>query len=273
MFLYLILKKKTIAGILSALAVLCLAVIAGTGLSRHEAVQTVAESVSWGLSFNTPDGTPKGSASVEELKKYGAYYLGDTNEKTIFLTFDAGYENGYTPAILDTLKKHNAKAVFFLTGNYIKTSPELVSRMVNEGHIVGNHTMTHPDMSGIANPADFNNELEGLEKLYYDVTGKQLTKLYRPPQGIFNTDNLKEAQKLGYKTIFWSLAYADWNNDAQPTKEAAFDKLIPRIHNGAVVLLHSTSATNCEILDELLTKWESMGYSFGSIEKLILKTE
>ena len=271
--MYLILKKRTIAGILSGLAVLCLIVTIGTGLSRHEAVQTMSDSVSWGLSFNTPDGIPTGSASAEELKKYNACYLGDTDKKTIYLTFDAGYENGYTPAILDTLKKHNAKAVFFLTGNYIKTSPELVKRMVNEGHTVGNHTMTHPDMSGISDPADFKNELEGFEKLYYEATGKQLTKLYRPPQGIFSTDNLKEAQKLGYKTLFWSLAYADWNNDAQPTREAAFDKLIPRIHNGAIVLLHSTSATNCEILDELLTKWEEMGYSFGNNEYLKLNNE
>ena len=268
MLLYLILKKKTLAGIVSGLVVLCLIVTVGSGISHQGAVQTLSESVSWGLSFNTPDGIPTGSAPAEELKKYGAYYIGDTKERTIYLTFDAGYENGYTSEILDTLKKHNAKAVFFLVGNYIKTSPELVIRMVNEGHTVGNHTMTHPDMSGISDPEDLRKELEGLEELYYETTGKKLTKLYRPPQGLFSTENLKEAQKLGYSTLFWSLAYADWNNDAQPTKEAAFDKLIPRIHNGAVVLLHSTSRTNCEILDELLTKWEEMGYSFGDAGKL-----
>ena len=266
--MYLILKKKTLACVLSGIAVLCLAVMIGSGLSRHEALPVMADSVSWGLSFNTPDGIPKGSASEEELKEYGAYYLGDTQSKTIYLTFDAGYENGFTEGILDTLKKHKVKATFFLVGNYIKTSPELVKRMVSEGHTVGNHTMTHPDMSGIADPDDFREELEGLEKLYSEATGKKLPKLYRPPQGIFSTENLEQAQRLGYKTVFWSLAYADWNNDSQPTRKQAFDKLIPRIHNGAVVLLHSTSQTNSEILDELLTKWEDMGYSFGDLSEL-----
>ncbi len=248
--------------------VLCLITVIGSGISNHDALQTLSGSVSWGLSFRTDNGIPTGSASSEELKKYDAYYLGDTNERKIYLTFDAGYENGYTEKILDTLKKHNVKATFFLVGNYIKTSPDLVKRMLSEGHTVGNHTMTHPDMSGIANFDDFKKELEALEELYYETTGQQLKKFYRPPQGIYSTDNLKAAQKLGYNTIFWSLAYADWNNDSQPTREEAFDKLIPRIHNGAVVLLHSTSKTNSEILDELLTKWEDMGYTFGEISDL-----
>jgi len=140
--------------------------------------------------------------------------------------------------------------------------------MVAEGHTVGNHTMHHPDMSKISEKAAFARELTALETLYNEVTGQPLPKYYRPPQGCYSEKNLEMAQQLGYKTVFWSLAYADWNNNAQPSAEQAFSKLIPRVHNGAVVLLHSTSATNAQILDELLSKWEEMGYRFASITEL-----
>ncbi len=266
--MYWIIKKQTLAAAISCVLVLCMAVIIGTGLSRQEAIPTAAESDNWGLNFKTADGIPTGNTSAAELKKYGAFYLGDTSQKKIYLTFDAGYENGYTADILQTLKKHNVRAAFFLVGNYIQTSPDLVKQMVADGHIVGNHTMTHPDMGAIAEESAFREELEGLEKLYQEVTGEQLPKFYRPPQGKFSVENLKMAQKMGYKTVFWSLAYADWLNDQQPTREEAFDKLIPRIHNGAVVLLHSTSQTNAAILDELLTKWEDMGYTFAPLTEL-----
>ena len=128
-------------------------------------------------------------------------------------------------------------------------------------------TDVHPTTSQ-ATPAAFAEELQELEKLFLDITGKELPKYYRPPQGTYSVENLKNAKELGYKTVFWSLAYVDWNNDAQPTKEEAFAKLLPRIHNGAVILLHSTSKTNAEILDELLTKWKDMGYSFAPINEL-----
>ena len=222
----------------------------------------------WGLSFRQEGAPPLGPASSEQLKKYDAVYLGDTSKKVIYLTFDAGYENGSTAKILDALKAHNAPAAFFLVGNYIEKNADLVRRMVEEGHIVGNHTMHHPDMSRIENREDFEKELSGLEELFRQTTGKDLPKYYRPPQGIYSEENLRLAKELGYRTVFWSLAYVDWNNDAQPTAEQAFDKLLPRIHNGAVVLLHSTSQTNGEILDELLTKWEDMGYTFGNLEEL-----
>ena len=140
--------------------------------------------------------------------------------------------------------------------------------MAAEGHIVGNHTMHHYDMSKLSDRAAFEKELKDLEALYEATAGSPMPKYYRPPQGIYSRENLEMARDLGYKTVFWSLAYVDWQNDRQPTKEQAFGKLIPRIHNGAVVLLHSTSETNAEILDELLTKWEDMGYRFGSLEEL-----
>ena len=246
------------------LGALTAALVLGSCILRESALETGA----WGLSFRQEGAAPMGSAGVEELRKLDAAYLGDTTQPVIYLTFDAGYENGCTEQILDTLKKHEVHAAFFLVGNYIEKNADLVRRMADEGHIVGNHTMHHPDMSKISDPAAFQKELEDLENLYRDTTGREMPKYYRPPQGTYSEENLEMAKSLGYKTVFWSLAYVDWNNDAQPSKDEAFAKLIPRIHNGAVVLLHSTSRTNAEILDALLSKWKDLGYRFGTIDSL-----
>lgn len=226
------------------------------------------EEGNWGLSFQEEGKPPIANASMEYLSQFHAFYAKDTEEKVLYLTFDAGYENGNTAAILDALKKHQAPAAFFLVGNYLETSPELVKRMAAEGHIVGNHTFHHPDMSKIASKEAFEKELTDLEDLYQQVTGQPMKKYYRPPQGKYSEENLKMASELGYKTFFWSLAYVDWYEDKQPTKEEVFQKLLGRIHPGAIVLLHSTSKTNGQILDELLTKWEEMGYRFGSLDEL-----
>ena len=208
------------------------------------------------------------SATQAQLGRFDGAYVGNTEDKVIYLTFDAGYENGCTAQILDVLQKQEVPAAFFLVGNYMEKNADLVRRMVAEGHTVGNHTMHHPDMSKLSEKEAFSKELTALENLFKEVTGKELPKYYRPPQGIYSRENLAMAKDLGYKTVFWSLAYVDWNNDSQPTREAAFSRLLPRIHNGAVVLLHSTSATNAEILDELLTKWKALGYRFASIDEL-----
>ncbi len=250
------------------LILLLTALVVALALSIQVMAGSVLETGSWGLNFRTEGQAPQGPASQAELNKYDAKYLGDTSKNVIYLTFDAGYENGCTAKILDILKKHNAPAAFFLVGNYIETNPDLVRRMVREGHIVGNHTMHHPDMSKIADEAAFSRELAELEALYESITGEKMQKYYRPPQGTFSQKNLEMAKNLGYRTVFWSLAYVDWQNNAQPTHDQAFSKLIPRIHSGAVVLLHSTSQTNAELLDELLTKWEQMGYQFESIDRL-----
>ena len=226
------------------------------------------ETASWGLHFPGEGQIPSGPASSEKLAQYDAAYIGDTSKPVIYLTFDAGYENGCTEKILDALKKHNAPAVFFLCGNYLEKNGDLVRRMVSEGHIVGNHTMHHPDMSKITDPAAFEKELSDLAALYGQTVGKPMEKFYRPPQGNYSEDNLKQAKDLGYKTLFWSLAYADWDNEHQPDPEKAVEKLTGRIHNGAVVLLHSTSQTNAQILDELLSKWEEMGYRFAPVTEL-----
>lgn len=244
------------------------AVVIGLAVGIYLLLNRTIPTAAWGLSFRQEGSAPIGPASQNQLALLDAAYLGNTDEPVIYLTFDAGYENGCTAKILDVLKKHEAPAAFFLVGNYIEKNADLVRRMVAEGHTVGNHTMHHRDMSKISDPAAFRKELEDLEKLYKEVVGAEMPKYYRPPQGIYSQENLTAAKSLGYKTVFWSLAYADWNNDAQPTREQAFSKLIPRIHNGAVVLLHSTSQTNAEILDELLTKWEELGYRFAPIDEL-----
>ena len=254
-------RKRDLLILLLALAVaitVAISVFAGSTL----------ETGSWGLSFRQEGLPPIGNAGRDQLARYNAAYIGNTEEKVLYLTFDAGYENGCTAQILDVLKANEVPAAFFLVGNYIEKNPDLVRRMVREGHIVGNHTMHHYDMSRLSDKAAFSKELTDLEALYQETVGAPMPKYYRPPQGIYSEENLKMAQELGYKTVFWSLAYVDWNNDSQPTKEEAFQKLLPRIHSGAVVLLHSTSRTNAQILNELIEKWKALGYRFGTLDEL-----
>lgn len=229
---------------------------------------TCSSEGNWGLSFQTDGDPPIANASMEELARFDAYYAQNTTEKVLYLTFDAGFENGNTPIILDALKKHSAPATFFVVGTYIESNPDLIKRMEKEGHIVGNHTYHHPDMTKLSSLSAFEKELKDVENAYNNVTGKEMTKFYRPPQGKYNENNLQMAKELGYHTFFWSLAYVDWQENNQPTKEEAFDKLLTRVHPGAIVLLHSTSKTNGEILDELLTKWEEMGYQFKSLDTI-----
>lgn len=263
-------RKKGLLKTLGTLAVAgTMAACAFVGFTAIQdgSINTSADG-NWGLSFQQEGAAPIANASPEYLAKYDGYYAEVTEEKVLYLTFDAGYENGYTEKILDVLKEHNVSAAFFLVGNYIQTSPQLVNRMVEEGHLVGNHTYSHPDMSEISTKEAFSDELQKLEAEYKKVTGKEMKRYYRPPQGKYSEANLKMAKEMGYKTIFWSLAYVDWYESDQPTKEEALDKLVSRIHPGAIVLLHSTSKTNAEVLDELLTKWEDMGYQFKTLDQL-----
>ena len=260
-------KKLIFTVFLFALSFLAGRLAAQTFLEPADSLPASADG-NWGLSFPEDGQPPVGNATFEQLKQYDAYYRDDTGDKILYLTFDAGYENGNTAAILDALKKHDAPATFFVVGNYLTSSPDLVKRMQEEGHTVGNHTFHHPDMSAISTLEDFAKELQDVETLYEEITDQPLTKFYRPPQGKYSQSNLKMARELGYRTFFWSLAYVDWYEDDQPSQEEAFDKLLSRIHPGAIVLLHSTSSTNAQILDELLTRWEEMGYTFGSLENI-----
>ena len=224
----------------------------------------------WGLSFQQEGSAPVGNATPEYLAKFNAYYIGPENEKEkcIYLTFDAGYENGVTEQLLDVLKEEKVPAAFFVVGNFIEENPEIVKRMEAEGHLVGNHTMHHPDMSSIAEKEAFQQELNQLEEAYKKATGKHMKKYYRPPQGKYSESNLKQASDMGYTTVFWSLAYVDWLQDQQPTREEALNLLNKRIHPQAIVLLHSTSKTNGKILKELIEGWKEQGYVFRSVEGL-----
>ena len=227
------------------------------------------ESENWGLGFGKEGQKPTGNASPAELAEYNAHFIAEGDEKVLYLTFDCGYENGNTEPILDALKAHNAPATFFVVGHYLESAPDLVKRMVEEGHTVGNHTYHHPDMSQISDQVSFQKEMESVEDKFKEITGQDLALYYRPPQGKYSESNLKMAQEMGYATFFWSLAYVDWNQDDQPSHEEAFKKLTKRVHPGAIVLLHSTSKTNGEILDELLTKWEEMGYTFRPLSDFV----
>lgn len=222
----------------------------------------------WGLSFQTKNAPPKADFDAAYLKQYDAMYIGGAEKKTVYLTFDAGFENGQTPGILDTLKKNAVPAAFFLVGNYLEREPALVKRMADEGHIVGNHTFHHPDMSAVVTMDGFRKELEAMEVKFKEVTGRELPKFYRPPMGKFSEQNLKFAKELGYRTVFWSLAYVDWKRDEQPSPAEAMEKLTSRIHPGAVILLHSTSQTNADILDGFIGKLREDGYEFGTLEQL-----
>ena len=262
--MFILLKKRWLAAIAACLAVL----IAISCVLFYEPSLGAASS-NWGLGFGVAGEQPRGNADAAYLAQYNAHYVGAADQKVIYLTFDAGYENGNTAPILDALKKHKVSATFFLVGNYLSTAPDLVKRMVAEGHTVANHTATHPDMSRIADKAAFVKELQTLEQQYKDLIGSDMPKLYRPPQGKFSEENLRQAHEMGYHTFFWSLAYVDWYVDKQPSREEALSKLTSRIHPGAIVLLHSTSSTNAAVLDELLTRWEEMGYTIAPLQQLI----
>ncbi len=196
------------------------------------------------------------------LEKFGGYYLGDTNKKVLYLTFDEGYENGYTGKILDVLKSHNVPAAFFVVRPYIKTNKDLILRMVNEGHLVCNHSSHHPSMAKVLDQDKFVKEFKEVEEEFKQITNKDMPKYFRPPMGKFSEHSMKHTQDLGYKSIFWSLAYKDFDVKNQPSIETAKEKILSRIHNGGILLLHAVSKTNAEILDEILTELKSQGYEF-----------
>lgn len=254
-------KRWKIAAV-GAAAVLCGVMLISGWLGA--AVPTAG----WGLSFQTEGQVPAGPLSAEKLAELGAAYVDPDGGKVLYLTFDAGYENGYTKEILDILKKQDVPAAFFLVGDYLERNADLVRRMVKDGHIVGNHTMNHPNMTKVPSLEAFQKELQAVEELYSNITGQTLPKFYRPPQGLYSGENLEMAQKMGYQTVFWSLAYADWDNKNQPAPDASVDKLIRRTHDGAVILLHSTSKTNAQILDRLISRWKDMGYRFAPLTEL-----
>lgn len=206
------------------------------------------------------------------VEKHGAIFLGDTTKKELYLTFDNGYENGYTAQILNTLKEKRVPATFFVTGHYIKDQPDLLKRMVKEGHLIGNHSWSHPDMSQISNDR-IKEELEKVKEGIAQVTGQKEASFLRPPRGIFSERTLAISRQLGYTSVFWSLAYKDWDTKAQRGWKYAYDNFMRQLHPGAVILLHSVSKDNADAMGKIIDDARKQGYEFKSLNQLPSKKQ
>ncbi|HEY9062252.1 MAG TPA: delta-lactam-biosynthetic de-N-acetylase [Pseudobacteroides sp.] len=228
------------------------------------------KTLGWGILRSPDNKPPKADPGAPELlSKYGGFYLGDTSKKEVYLTFDEGYENGYTPKILDVLRDNNVKAVFFITGPYLKGHQDLVTRMVEEGHEVGNHTINHPSLPEVDDKR-IEEEILGLDKIFNEIFGKHMTYL-RPPKGEFSERTLSISQRLGYTNLFWSFAYEDWHRDRVRGPDYAKNIVMRNIHNGAIILLHAVSKDNAEALDSIIKSARENGYEFGNINNLCKK--
>lgn len=230
-------------------------------------IQTLSrEPQSWGFKRNKEHAPVKAYYNVD-LAKYGTYYLGDTSQKVVYLTFDEGYENGFTPTILDTLKAKGVKAAFFITGSYLKHNPDLVKRMKEEGHVIANHSQTHPDFT-TKTLEEVLAEVNQVGDKYKELTGSELDPFFRFPSGRYTERDLYAIRKLGYRNVFWSIAHKDWDVNNQPGKEAAYNHVMDNYHNGAVILLHAVSSSNTEALADIITGLDEAGYRFGSLYEL-----
>ncbi len=227
----------------------------------------------WYCVRNREHKQPTLGSDLTWVEQFDGYYLDHTHgddcpDKVLYLTFDAGYENGNVARVLDVLKAEGVPGAFFILGNLIEREPALVRRMADEGHTVCNHTFHHPDMTTKSTRDTFAAELTALEEAYTNLTGQVMPKYYRPPEGRFDRTNMQWAQELGYKTIFWSFAYADWDNDKQPDPAQAKEKILANVHNGGVILLHPTSATNAAILGDVIAALKADGWRFGTLDEL-----
>ena len=233
-----------------------------------------ADAKSWYCVRNNKHLQPIVDANLSYVEKYRGIYVdknhGDnSSDKVVYLTFDAGYENGNVERILDTLKEKNVKGAFFILGNLVTKNTDLVLRMAKEGHTVANHTNKHPDMTTKKTKEDFYNELSALERIYTEYTGLTMSRFFRPPEGKFNETTMKYADELGYYTVFWSFAYADWDNNKQHSRNEAKKKIMDNVHNGAIILLHPTSKTNADILGEVIDELKADGFRFGTLDEIV----
>ena len=232
-----------------------------------------AESLSWYVVRNKENKQPILDLNLNIIQKYKGYYVNkeyhdESEDKVIYLTFDIGYQNENVISILDTLKEENVSSAFFVLEHIIIKNPELIQRMENENHLVCNHTAKHVDITKLKSKEELKSELEKLEMLYYDATGKQMKKYFRPPEGRFNEESMRYLCELGYKTVFWSFAYADWDNNNQMTPDKAKEKILSNLHNGEIMLLHPTSKTNALILKDIIIELKRSGYRFGTLDEL-----
>lgn len=226
-------------------------------------VPTSSPSLSWWFTRNQQHQIPAINQNTAQLiNQNNAFYVIPNSSKKIYLTFDCGYELGYTPKILDTLDRTKVKAAFFITGHFIQTQPALVKRMQTSGHLVGNHTWSHPDLAAVSQDK-FNKEVKSLEQNYSELTGVQMPNYLRPPMGSYSPSSLKWAKDLGYNTVFWSIAFEDWDPNKQPGAAYSYNHVLTNIHPGAVILLHAVSASDTEALEKIITDLQAQGYVFS----------
>ena len=234
---------------------------------------TVAEEFHWGFKKATDGVPPEAGAALDSmLDKHGAIYKGKPDEKIAYLTFDNGYENGYTESILDTLKKENVPATFFLTGHYLKSATPLVKRMIKDGHGIGNHTYGHPNLTTLSNQG-MEDDWKKFDKLLNELTGVKRTVYTRPPAGVFNDNVLAKGNELGYRHIFWSVAFIDWHKDKPRGRDFAYNELMTQLHPGAVILMHTVAPDNAQALPDFIRDAKKAGYSFRSLDDLVLEYE
>ncbi len=265
--------------ILSLTALFSAVLILFTSAVPANAATSSTAAHNWYVMRTKDHSQPKLETSMSFISEHQGYYVdkkhtdAEVDDKVVYLTFDAGYENGNVERILNTLNEKNATGAFFILENLIVRNPELVLRMRDEGHLICNHTCRHKDMSAVCDFDEFAAELAALEACYTELTGEEMPKYYRPPEGRFSEQNLEFCEQLNYKTIFWSFAYADWDNDKQPSAEDALKIILDNIHNGAVLLLHPTSKTNADILGTLIDTLRADGYRFGTLDELTAQKE
>lgn len=269
-------KKKIYVTILSTIMAICLGITADyITKSNDEPVSAFTKSYenidnkSFGWGFKKIKGKePEISTKEQEvLAKYSAFYMDTSRPKKLYLTFDEGYENGYTDDILDTLKEKNIPAAFFITAPYAKNETELVKRMIDEGHILGNHTVNHPNLAKLSDASKIASELDEMNELVKSLYGYEM-KYMRPPEGEYSQRVLAVAQDLGFRTVFWSFAYKDWDINAQKGKENAISEVVPYFHDGAVLLLHAVSRDNAQALGEIIDCAQKAGYEFATLDEI-----
>lgn len=224
------------------------------------------DSKSWWFRRNNEHIPPTAQQDIN-ITGYDAYYIGDTSQKVIYLTFDEGYEAGYSSKILDVLKDNDVKATFFVTGHYLESQPDLVKRMADEGHIVGNHSYKHLDHTQVSDE-EMIEDITSCYDLITETTGVEMPKFFRPPAGVYSVRTLEIAQKLGYKTIFWSFAYKDWDTQNQPSSGEAYNMVMDNYHNGCIMLLHAVSEANTNALDDIIKSLKNEGYEFKLLTEL-----
>ena len=259
--------KRAVVWCLAAAVCICGVISTPTSVSAKDYSGYSTKKVGWGLNLNKEHKTPSGSLPYAgfSLKNSDAYYVGDTSEKVIYLTFDCGYENGNTESILNTLKKYDIKAIFFVTKYFVTKNPKLVKRMKEEGHLVGNHTVSHPDLA-TCSVEKIQSELSEMEKVVKEKTGYEVDKFMRPPMGSYSEKTLKVIQDMGYKTIFWSLAWKDWDTANQPSVDYVVSKFKTYHHNGMIPLIHNTSSADTKALPKIIDYMLSQGYEFERMD-------